>query len=114
MATHRKVKSERMHNAHHAPSRSQLFEYATFQLNVSRSHRTFATSGPNSTRTAVSWGGTLLRNVIIVGRDSVDSKLTLAGDEGADTLMSNSPSARPTLEDTFAPPTSTRRRGMKA
>lgn len=43
-----------------------------------------------------------MRNVIIVGKDSVDSKLTLAGDEGADTLMSNSPSARPTLEDTFA------------
>lgn len=44
----------------------------------------------------------MLRNVIIVGKDSVDSKLTLAGDEGADALMSNSPSARPTLEDVFA------------
>lgn len=43
-----------------------------------------------------------MRNVIIVGKDSVDSKLTLAGDEGADALMSNSPSARPTLEDAFA------------
>lgn len=43
-----------------------------------------------------------MRNVIIVGKDSVDSKLTLAGDEGADALMSNSPSARPTLEDVFA------------
>ena len=65
-----------------------LSEYATFQLSASKNHLVSVTSGPNSTRTAVSCGGTLLRKVNKVGRDSVDSKPDFDGDESVDELVS--------------------------